>query len=71
MDRLYPILKHLTWTFQDFCEIILDFIENNIFRENQKSADRIAKFEYFVKVARYSKSADHMLKNHCDTFLFY
>ena len=36
-----------------FCEIVLDSIENNIFRENQKSANRIAKFEYFVKVATY------------------
>ena len=45
-----------------FCEIILDYMENNIFRENQKSPARIAKFEYFVNVFTYSKSPDHMLK---------
>ena len=45
-----------------FCEIVLDSIENNIFCENQKSAKRIAKFEYFVKVVTYSP--DHMIKNH-------
>ena len=45
-----------------FREIVLDSIENNIFRENQKSTNRIAKFEYFVKVVTYS--LDHMLKNH-------
>ena len=39
-------------------------MENNIFGENQKRADRIAKSEYFVKVVTYSKSPDHMLKNH-------
>ena len=47
-----------------FCEIILDSMENNIFRENQESPARIAKFEYFVKVFTYSKSLDHMLQNH-------
>ena len=45
-----------------FCEIILDSMENNIFGEYQKSAEIIAKFEYFVKVVKYS--LDHMLKNH-------
>ena len=64
MDELYLILKHPTWIFQMSCEIILDFMENNIFHENQKSADRIAKSEYLMKVVTYSKSADHMLKNH-------
>ena len=39
-------------------------MEDNIFRKNQKSADRIAKFEYVVKVVTYSKSPDHGLTNH-------
>ena len=47
-----------------FCEIILDSMENNIFCENQKSADRIAKFEYLLKVAVHSISLDHMLEDH-------
>ena len=47
-----------------FCEIILDSIKNKMFRENHKSADRIAKFEYVVKVVTYSKSPDHRLKSH-------
>ena len=47
-----------------FCRIILKFLhfmENTIFRKNQKSAHRIMKFEYFTKILTYSKSPDHML----------
>ena len=47
-----------------FCKIILKFlhsVENTIFRKNQKSAHRIAKFEYFMKIVTYSKSPDDML----------
>ena len=35
-------------------------MENNIFRDNQKSADRVAKFEYFVKSVTYLKSPDNI-----------
>ena len=45
-----------------FCEMILNSFENNTFREDQKHADRIAKFEYFLKAV--TCSLDHMLKNH-------
>ena len=51
-----------------FCEIILDSIKNKMFRENHKSADRIAKFEYVVKVVTYSKSPDPVMYN---TLIFY
>ena len=58
-----------------FCKIILkflDFMENTIFRKNQKSTHRIAKFEYFTKIVTYSKSLDHMFQNHVsDMFIFY
>ena len=51
-----------------FCELILDSMENNIFCENEKSTDRIAKFEYLLKVVAHSKSLDHMLENHVGYF---
>ena len=54
MDELFLILKQLTWIFQDICELILDYMEDNIFRKNQKSADRIVKFEYVNKLFPYS-----------------
>ena len=49
-----------------FCKIILkflDFMESTIFRKNQKSTHRIAKFEYFTKIVTYSKSLDHVSKS--------
>ena len=39
-------------------------MDNNIFYENKKSTDRIAKFEYLLKVVAHSISPDHMLENH-------
>ena len=56
-----------------FFEIILkflEFMENTIFHKNEKSAYRIAKFEYFTKIVAYSKSPDHMFQTMYDMFIF-
>ena len=47
-----------------FCEIVLNSIENNIFHKNQKSADRITKFEYFMKVV-------HIFQITCLKIMYY